>query len=89
MHVNFFNDEKNMKNKYWKYICLLGLGAFCWACSDDNPDGGQNSGDPGSEGGHGTEQEITRSYKLGTLAGWIDLTPMPLPCTTAHCSTVT
>ena len=70
MHVNFFNDEKNMKNKYWKYICLLGLGAFCWACSDDNPDGGQNSGEPGYEGGQGTEQEITRSYKLGTLAGF-------------------
>ena len=57
-------------NKYWKYICLLGLGAFCWACSDDNPDGGQNSGEPGYEGGQGTEQEITRSYKLGTLAGF-------------------
>ena len=70
MHGNFFNDEKNMKNKYWKYICLLGLGAFCWACSDDNPDGGQNSGEPGYEGGQGTEQEITRSYKLGTLAGF-------------------
>ena len=62
MHVNFFNDEKNKKNKYWKYICLLGLGAFCRACSDDNPDGGQNSGEPGYEGGQGTEQEITRSY---------------------------
>ena len=28
-----------MRNKYWKYICLLGLGAFCWTCSDDNPTG--------------------------------------------------
>lgn len=31
---------------------------------------GQNSGEPGYEGGQGTEQEITRSYKLGTLAGF-------------------
>ena len=29
-----------MRNKYWKYICLLGLGAFCWTCSDDNPNDG-------------------------------------------------
>ena len=68
MHVNFFNDEKNMKNKYWKYICLLGLGAFCWTCSDDNPNDGPDG--PGSEGGQGTEQEIVRSYKIGTLAGF-------------------
>ena len=55
-----------MKNKYWKYICLLGLGAFCWTCSDDNPNDGPDG--PGSEGGQGTEQEIVRSYKIGTLA---------------------
>lgn len=57
-----------MKNKYWKYICLLGLGAFCWTCSDDNPNDGPDG--PGSEGGQGTEQEIVRSYKIGTLAGF-------------------
>ena len=57
-----------MKNKYWKYICLLGLGAFCWTCSDDNPNDGPDA--PGSEGGQGTEQEIVRSYKIGTLAGF-------------------
>lgn len=57
-----------MRNKYWKYICLLGLGAFCWACSDDNPADGPNG--PGSEGNQGTEEEIVRSYKIGTLAGF-------------------
>lgn len=57
-----------MRNKYWKYICLLGLGAFCWACSDDNPVDGPNG--PGSEGNQGTEEEIVRSYKIGTLAGF-------------------
>lgn len=57
-----------MRNKYWKYICLLGLGAFCWACSDDNPADDPNG--PGSGGNQGTEEEIVRSYKIGTLAGF-------------------
>ena len=57
-----------MKNKYWKYICLLSLGAFCWACSDDNQNAG--SDDPNSNSGQDTEQEIVRSYKIGTLAGF-------------------
>jgi len=57
-----------MRNKYWKYICLLSLAAFFWACSDDNADDGQPV-DPGTDE-PGIEQEIVRSYKLGSLAGF-------------------
>ncbi|MEB3373546.1 hypothetical protein SFC43_10230 [Bacteroides sp. CR5/BHMF/2] len=45
-----------MRNKYWKYICLLGLGAFCWTCSDDNPNDGPDG--PGSEGGQERNKKL-------------------------------
>lgn len=69
-----------MRNKYFKYICLLSLGAFCYSCSDDNT---ENVGGGSGEGEQGTEQEIVRSYKLGTLAGFEgDLrTKMDIPFT--------
>lgn len=69
-----------MRNKYFKYICLLSLGAFCYSCSDDNT---ENAGGGSGEGEQGIEQEIVRSYKLGTLAGFEgDLrTKMDIPFT--------
>ena len=69
-----------MRNKYFKYICLLSLGVFCYSCSDDNT---ENVGGGSGEGEQGTEQEIVRSYKLGTLAGFEgDLrTKMDIPFT--------